>query len=910
MSYDLEVLSLNRRGLWLAEAAALLHDMGKCADEMLVMAASDRPANLGYNYKTAQLHRVDAKLTVDLLGESIPMRELIDRGRPAAVSDSAELWLVRGLGRCHAAAHVEKEDPTGGKQKAADTRLATAFGHEREPLAGLSHRLDTLPLNPLGERADLVPALRGAFGDTFGDSRRPVNEVTLWDWSHTVSAMYKAALAKSLLVNTRLDPISFSWRLLSVRFDGLEAISRSPSLPVLAARQRWLREALDSITRLLEEAHPLGTEIFRDENGSVYVVPDLPNLLSLTCEGGMPLERRIVETLGLEGELVPAIRLDQEAWRGSGPREQQVPKWNEVPPIAHHLREPEPLCAAPAAVSAWWKHASGSEACIASGVRPQGPGQESKGRKLSDYWLDRSRGRTSDWLQDQSATIWLDEVADRAGRVCLLVGRLGLEGWLEADGYIESLLVDPPDGAKKAISKNPSFARVRRFWGTTKRFWEDVDATITASQRVNGRARIRGNASGFTGKLTPNLAYEAHVLGSSLSVVCEAVEGDMVSLLLVENPENSARLLGATRREIESAGGGLGFVTQVVERQSSLDIRRPGGYGAVGLSIGTLAVESCESTEVAYAPAISILAEPAIFMALVPADRCQAAVSGIRDKYDRELGKLRNRLPLVLGLVFGHAHTPLDALLDAGHRMLRGGRKAEEWTVIQPRPQQDSAGFRLRKNGAELAFLIPTVMGDKTTQDTWYPQWQLSAGGVGRRSSFTGPGGSEWAHVKGLRDGDRVSFQPSRFDFEFLDTTSRRFEISYDGDGGRRGSSAPARPYYLEQLDDLSKIWKLLRGGLSTSQIKGLQGLLTAKREQWGTTGAEALERLAGEALSNAGWQQGRRPGTDDMELLRLAAVSGMLDDVIELYMTVGWDGGDGSAAGDEEQSGIEEKAS
>ena len=35
------------------------------------------------------------------------------------------------------------------------------------------------------------------------------------------------------------------------------------------------------------------------------------------------------------------------------------------------------------------------------------------------------------------------------------------------------------------------------------------------------------------------------------------------------------------------------------------------------------------------------------------------------------MGKVRNRLPLTLGVVYGGRRTPLASLLDAGRRMLR-----------------------------------------------------------------------------------------------------------------------------------------------------------------------------------------------------------------------------------------------
>ncbi|MBU1247394.1 MAG: hypothetical protein KKB70_01745, partial [Proteobacteria bacterium] len=48
-----------------------------------------------------------------------------------------------------------------------------------------------------------------------------------------------------------------------------------------------------------------------------------------------------------------------------------------------------------------------------------------------------------------------------------------------------------------------------------------------------------------------------------------------------------------------------------------------------------------------------------------------AVAQAIKEKYEREMGKVRNRLPLTLGAVYFGRRTPLAAALDAGRRILR-----------------------------------------------------------------------------------------------------------------------------------------------------------------------------------------------------------------------------------------------
>ncbi|MCW5850778.1 MAG: CRISPR-associated protein Csx11, partial [Anaerolineae bacterium] len=233
MPNDLTILAQHRDALLLAEVAAWLHDMGKCTDEQIISAASDKPEGFSYKLKEAYLHLVDPSAQLSLLGEVVLLQDLIREARPG-MRDNTKPWLVRTLGRCHGAAHVEKEEPPRGegKQASTDTRPSTAFGREDNAVRELTVTLDTLPLNPLVSRLALKPVLRAAFSKALGDTRRPINEVTLWDWSSMVAALYKASVAGALLGH-KPEPQDLQWRLLSIRVDHLEFLAQVTRIPDL-----------------------------------------------------------------------------------------------------------------------------------------------------------------------------------------------------------------------------------------------------------------------------------------------------------------------------------------------------------------------------------------------------------------------------------------------------------------------------------------------------------------------------------------------------------------------------------------------------------------------------------------------------------------------------------------------------
>ncbi len=139
---SLQKLIQHREALLLAEVAAWLHDMGKCADEHIINQASDKPQGYSYKYKTAQSHRLTSGLSnICLTGETVSVKDLVEKGMPRIISDVSQPWLLRALGRCHSAAHVEKElsdKETSTKQPQNETRLSTAFGIEGNPVTGLT----------------------------------------------------------------------------------------------------------------------------------------------------------------------------------------------------------------------------------------------------------------------------------------------------------------------------------------------------------------------------------------------------------------------------------------------------------------------------------------------------------------------------------------------------------------------------------------------------------------------------------------------------------------------------------------------------------------------------------------------------------------------------------------------------
>ena len=390
------------------------------------------------------------------------------------------------------------------------------------------------------------------------------------------------------------------------------------------------------------------------------------------------------------------------------------------------------------------------------------------------------------------------------------------------------------------------------------------------------------------GRPIPSHTYELKVDTVNLSIICTN-NGEFIT---ADNLQRMATLLGAPKEATQNYTNAAQYVFERIQAKKTLEIAEPAGYGRLNQMPGLLEIGTIHQEQhFPYIPAITLVNEPRTFMALVPAQDAWKTLEKIKEKYEKEMGKVRNRLPMTIGAVFADNRTPLPAILDAGRRMLKQPTTDECWIVEQKLDSSSGEVTLTLKNATHLLSVkVPTRMGDRTTEDVWYPYWCVekdAAGNTpsGRERHIQGVDGKEWVHVRDLNLGDVVHFRPSRFDFELLDTAARRFEISYDN-GIRRGSYHPARPYYLEELNDFKMLWQILSPGLVGSQIHDLIELIETKRTLWDAKKDDAtFQRMVRDALSNASWHS--RPTEAELDRLEQAALSGQLTDVFELYVRI-----------------------
>jgi CRISPR-associated Csx11 family protein len=1058
MSKNLDVLTEHRNFILLAEIGALIHDLGKLSTEFISHCSAecvkDRKSSPWcqedphWKFLQPKYQNFVSKQLVDILNDRSAQKflkiEFIKELEQAPVNlgefiathhprgrkrRKPNIGLINLLIECdHIDSGIDKGTVPKAttKQYLADTRISTAFGDERHPIPISSDELRAVRYdfakvleNTLSQiiqnkakskqvRQQIFDAARDTFCQALGETRRTANDVTLWDHSYSVASLYKAGLAQAILeerwpCSQPGDLAELKWRILRIACDGLDFLEQTHRITDILGRQWALKSALNALQRLLEVKYPLGNEIYRDENGSAFVVPNISDLLERADNNGKSL-RKLIQELFAVSDLRGEVRLSLSPKFFSNPSRSAIL-------LGKLLVEPvPPLSADPNKVKQWWGDLG--EICTVCGLRPQGydaPAvdnqEKAKDRNLCYICLERRGRRSKEWAtKSLNSTIWIDETADINARVALVVGRFGLDDWLngaftdtiftraltfhhlsytqlikglkealkgsstaildkvggvtwghfkrenlkssstvsETESAVEKfyqVIVEERDTRRlsKNVStlderasllglflfrKHPSFARLRRVWQTTRRFW------INVGKGFDAQPSLIAEATGQTGrrlKITAtnvkkfNLgdyhAYELVLEDMRLSIVWAPHLNGFIS---ADNLCYVVKQLGRPEAEWGNAEAAVSFVKDRLS--GNIKIQQPSGYGMKHKELGVLRdvkaeiLKDDQDKPQSYSPIIPILTEPRIFMALVPARKALEVLIKIKERYEAEMGKVRNRLPLQVGIIYFHRRIPLRAALEAGRQILKVPVSDYEWRVAeQPQKRREAEvpdylkirrqhfktwyEVRLERKGKQVVWSIPLKMGDGTTDDIWYPYVFVKT--LARRHPsdepkfmfrapcpWNGNQMTELLHVEELHKEDEVYFTPAIFDFEWLDTAGRRFEIIY-GNNGKRPSRL-RRPYLLDEVVILPEAWERI-GMLSSSQIYALRDLIRAKREEWySSLEDETFMKFCRDAILTTEWPKGEHPREKaDTEKLVNWAATGLLEDVVELYMNI-----------------------
>ncbi len=283
--------------------------------------------------------------------------------------------------------------------------------------------------------------LRPHLEEVIADTRRPLNDVTVWDIGHSGMAFMITQTIGMIAQSQAIDHDELAkignnntlfWCVMGIRIDGLNYIENVSSLADMRVRYDLLKKKLECVRHTLEGL-PVSVEVYSDENGSFYIFPNLPNNNLLVQAVLDKLQSQlVVDGVVLNCSLYgPLVNHPKDNGHYIG--EYISKQINEEKPIVYDLK----------AFKVPWANKGGIEICVACSVRPQGYGadqikdyeknpqyyaQKAKNRDICCICMDRRRGVAEKWATQglKDTTVWIDEVADNNGRIALIAGQFEL----------------------------------------------------------------------------------------------------------------------------------------------------------------------------------------------------------------------------------------------------------------------------------------------------------------------------------------------------------------------------------------------------------------------------------------------------------------------------------------------------
>ena len=288
--------------------------------------------------------------------------------------------------------------------------------------------------------------IRTWYSHLLSDSRFPVNDVILWEQAYMTASLFKAAIAALILDNNLYDKYTISgdirWSILGIQYDKLSLINKSVKASFISWYRNTINKCDEDIKKLIEEKYAFGNEIYRDETGIYFIVPEnladdnnKVNKFYKLSKQLSDVRNDILESFQLKfsDEIYPAILLTKPS-RGIMNLTSLIEEATD-----NYLKPELPKNFGKA------KTVSGINSpigiCQICGIRP---GAKDRELILCSPCLNAKTHRMEEWLENSdSETIWTGDLQDSNGRIALVSVKFELDEWLNGN-MLNTMLINNP----------------------------------------------------------------------------------------------------------------------------------------------------------------------------------------------------------------------------------------------------------------------------------------------------------------------------------------------------------------------------------------------------------------------------------------------------------------------------------
>lgn len=805
---------------------------------------------------------------------------------------------------------TNKEKGIAGKSRYDEKRLKF--------LKELGNQNFTFEINPIAIRKYIMDEIKDWYSSILSDSRFPINDITLWDQAYMTASLFKATLAAMSLekekYNNYKQPRSIKWSIMGIQYDKLGLAEKAMNPAFIKWYRNYTDEVDVKIKKLLEEKYALGNEIYRDETGIYFIVPE--NIIvdnneseSNICyldESLFEIKDEIMKCFkDFNGEIFPSIFLTKPS-RGTmniaylleNAKENFLkptyPKWND---FKEYLGGED---------------ARFKDICDVCGIRL---GDKKKNDlKLCGICFQRDKesictGELQDKYGKNKETIWTGELQDKHGKIALVTLKFELAQWLNGNmlnmmisnenkdewidgikkeikyiidivqnneqeekcfkdvkksyvskiacekdlngtikGYLESILLHRTIGDKWEellikklgetidfnkmeidwerldnntdnqtflaqlllqfiIRKNPSPARFRRIWESTKSFFNEIERNMESVFQIPSWRSKRIKFNNIVGeehrsKEFEYREFEYHGLNFIL---------DTNDLYLISSIEQAIPFL---RKDDSSYDVIYAQINQ-------------GGVDWIKNSIIISDMENDDKYEVnlrnaeyiSYSPFISIITPtPISWQFIIPAEYAENVIDYVKNEYDKCFKYVKGKLPLHIGMVFQGYKKPLYI----GIKALRNIRRdIDNWN-----------GIKKSISGRELKEMFKSHEQDDMDEykKRFYSLFQeINEGEKEGRNCciFHLPDENNedqtiiLKDIYNLDDSKNYAIYPNTLDFQYMDVNIRRNDINYENKLKQNIYLRENRPYILDEWTCFKRFREYFKPTKENSKYRG-----------------------------------------------------------------------------------------
>jgi hypothetical protein len=754
------------------------------------------------------------------------------------------------------------------KQNIGDCYLATPFGEKeadidlknlekrsdefQEKLALILEGYESWDLEDLiSTRKEMLKLMEMYLSSALAETRLPTNDVSLWQHSYSTASIFKAILAGRLIAagckgkdggkimcdNPELlladedgDLAHYRANLsfLGIRWSEEKLLSRSVRPKDILARRARLFNLMEAIKKEVEIAFCLGNEFYRDRNGICFLIPSANQIV----DDGYNLVEDIKDTTHNLLNIVESHLNSNNYFPGDLhykilQKDVGIQVLGLTDIISENDDRVDVLISGPVKpgwIESWKNSGSNKEICTRCGLRPtklvpSSMGSQMDESKICDFCSrlllegkdirNYSKDMRRQFLGfDEDASFFTYETDNllpkdtENPRLALVQGIFDLRPFISGSAFC-SLLARRPEDYSKSPGKGDKSVTV-----------DNWDGFLNGVKDALENIRNRNNETVLH---TLQQVFHDTFLGTKKDGRVPGKDEweklrNYIEQIVLKSPfpqglekHQMAALYALRQHPAPSRITRMWKTTEYLCRQP---------------------IAWCEENHVRYFP---VGFDPGRFLILIPANRAWQLLQAAYKSYLDNVGRVRHLLPFHLSVSVFSKKFPLYIGIDSMQRFaklqLNNRLAPASWVLKEKEKMKKSYVLKwFDQQGREISWNMPIIMPNGR-EERFFTQFWID--------------GKKWPiGINEIEKGSKAFIWPSTFDYEVLDSSTRRYDIRFSECGNRRphlfcGEKGP-RPYPLENLE----IWEQnpdINGlkSIEFSQINRLITFLTPLHREW-----------------------------------------------------------------------------